>query len=238
MPPVVSARDGIDLEVYFIERSAQDPLIGESLWRGIDQINGTDALDRVRLNLEGIRFGIAGSNPPDAIRALTAEDANRSARNPTRVQSLTLISGQETELEAGAHDGPLTLRINGTQGGIIREYGAVRCILRLKAESLDEGWVRLSVEPEIHHGAMQIRTVATDHDWKYQESQQIDPLYEQRFSTELNVGELLVIGSLGDAPESVGQRFFRSGGEMPTERVIVIRVAGMQRVEPVRSNDW
>jgi hypothetical protein len=72
-----------------------------------------------------------------------------------------------------------------------------------------------------------------------QQGQKIDHLYEQRFDVELNIGELVVIGPQGDANDSIGARFFRTG-EPPaeSERVLVIRVTDIRQVEPVRSQDW
>ena len=60
-----------------------------------------------------------------------------------------------------------------------------------------------------------------------------------RFDVELNIGELMVVGPLGEEKDSIGGRYFRSG-EPPveSERVLVIRVADIEKIEPVRSKDF
>jgi hypothetical protein len=239
LSPVVMPQDGIELEVYFVERPTEDPLIGESLWSEVNEINGFDPRTQSRLKEAGIRCGIAGSSPPSSIRALVSAQEFRNASQQTRIQTATLMSGRSAELETAIVNYPFRVTPTGPGGREPTQYDAARCILRVSGERVQEGWVRLEFLPEIHHGNRQVRTVPTDHAWELQESQQIDPLYEQRFEAELNLGEMVIIGATGAGRDTVGRYFFRGGEPRPTsERLVIIRVRGIQRIEPVRAETF
>jgi hypothetical protein len=239
LEPVVAPQDGIELEVYFVERPAQDPLVGESLWSEVNEINGFDPQTQSRLKQAGIRCGIASSTPPFAIRALVSAQEIRNASQQTRVQPVMVFSGRDAELESAVVNHPFHLAPAGPGGREPTQYDAARCVLRVSGERVQEGWVRLEFLPEIHHGHRQVRTVPTDHAWELQESQQIDPLYEQKFVAELNVGEMVIIGATGAGRDTVGRYFFRGGEPQPTtERLVIVRVRGMERIEPVRAETY
>jgi hypothetical protein len=240
LPPLVTPKDALMLEVYYIERGAGDPLIGEALWGALEEAGAIKSREvRARLRSAGIRVGLAGANAPQALRAAEAEQRSAKERGPGGMQKLPLLAGQETMIEAAVINQPFQLRTRGASGERVTPYDGARCILRLSAERQQEGWIRLHVQPELHHGPNSVQAKATDGSWKLQQGQKVDHLYEQRFDVELNIGELLVVGPLGDEDDSIGARYFRSG-EPPAEceRVLVIRVADIQKIEPVRSQDW
>lgn len=235
LTPVVAPRDGIELEIYFIERPVQDPLVGPALWAEVDRINCIDQATQARLNRAGLRCGVASAPPPFALQALVSSREFASAAQQTRIQPLTLLAGRDTELQTALLPGPFHLQY--PLAGLVekRDYDAGRCVLRVTGDRVQEGWVRLEFLPEVHHGERQIRTVASDQEWQYQESQQVDPLYEQRFAVEANEGEMVVIGATGDDPYSVGRWFLRGGETRPTtERIVIVRVRGMRKIDPVR----
>jgi hypothetical protein len=240
LPPLVAPKDALTLEVYYIERGAGDALIGESLWRQLDEAGAIKSQEvRSRLRTAGLRVGLAGTNPPQALRAAAAEQRSASERGPGAMRKVSLLAGQETTIEAAIIDDAFQVRTRGTAGERVTPYAGARCILRISGERQQDGWVRLHVHPELHHGAKTFRSSAQDGDWKLHQGQKIDQLYEQRFDVELSLGELVVLGPLGDEPDTIGARFFRTG-EPPaaSERVLVIRVADVQQIDPIRSNDW
>jgi hypothetical protein len=236
LPPLVPPKDAIQLEVFPIERAAGDPLMGETLWRQLDEMGAVSSQEtRGRLRSAGLRVGSAGSNPPQTLRAAaTAErTGGESSGRPVQVP---LLAGQETVLETVKIEEEFVLRSSGVGGEVSRSYAGARCVLRVTGERIQEGWVRLSFQPEVHYGPAHIKRTAGDGAWKLQEGQKIDRFFEQRFEVELHVGELVVIGA-GDAPEdSIGARFFRTGTPpSATERVLVVRVDDLQQIEPVRA---
>jgi len=240
LPPMVQPQDALTLEVYYIERGAGDPLLGDALWRHLDEAGAVKSpAVRARLRAAGLRVGLAGTNAPQTLRAAAAERRSAAERGPGGMQKVSLLAGQETTIEAANIDEPFELQTNGASGKHVTPYNGARCILRLSGERQADGWVRLHVQPELHHGRSTIQPKATNGDWKLQQGQTIDHLFDQRFDVELNIGELVVVGPLGDEHDSIGGSFFRSG-EPPaaSERVLVIRVADVQQIKPVRSQDW
>lgn len=240
MKPITPPRDGIDLEVWYIDRPVGDPLIGNALWREIDQISSTPLDVSFRLNEAGIRYGVVGSELPKTLDALL-NDREASTVHQTQRRLIPVFSGEPTELQVASLPRQCHIRIPGRSAQEARDYSSVRCVFRVTAQRIQEGWVRLEFVPEIHHGDSQIRAMAASPgaDWQMQESQQVDPLYEHRFSLEVNLGDHVVIGCVGDAADSVGQHFFRGGEAEPgQERLIVISVEGMKQVDPVPQRDW
>lgn len=235
LPPVTPMQDAIFLEVFFIPRPAGDPLVGESLWKQLDEVTVVEPETRSRLRTAGLRVGSAGSNPPRTLRA-AATDERSDSEQSSRSQRVPLLAGQPATLEVAQHEAEFSLRSTAAGGESNRVYPNGRCVLRVTGERLQEGWVRLSFRPELHHGPSLTRRTADEGGWNLQKGQAIDRLLETWFDVELHVGELVVIGASGAESDSVGATFFRSG-EPPeeTERILVLRVEDMQKIESVRA---
>ena len=235
LPPLVAPRDAISLDVYFIERPAGDPLIGETLWRQLDEIGVSSSKTRERLRATGLRVGSAGSNPPKTLRAAATEEQTES-KQVGRPQSLTLFAGQQATLEMANIESEFSLQMDSGGDSQKRTYQSARCILRVSSERVQDGWVRLSFQPELHHGRAHIKPTAGDDAWQLQGGQTIDRLLEAWFDVELHVGELVVIGATGAGEDSVAARFFRSGNPPEAiERILVLRVDDVKEIKPVRS---
>ena len=168
-----------------------------------------------------------------------SENATHSAVQGTRYQEFTLLSGDSAELDAASYSEPIDFEIPSPQGNHARRYDSARCVLRVSAERDQEGWVRLQVLPEIHHGDSQVRPIALDQQWTLKKSQEVDELYEQRLDVQLNLGEILVLGAARNEPGSIGNLFFTDGKSVSgVERVVVIRVTGTKTVDPVPLETW
>jgi hypothetical protein len=104
----------------------------------------------------------------------------------------------------------------------------------MKVERMQDGWARLQFVPEIHHGEMKLRKVPDEFNWTSMSSQQVDPRFDQRFQVDLNLGEMIVLGAGGGKKRSLGHHFFRGGeSDGHHERLLIIRLADMQRVDPL-----
>lgn len=239
LPPIVAPKDAIELEVFFVERPLGDPLFGDSLWRELDQISTVSPQSRSRLFQAGIRFGVAGSSPPDSLRALASASDARAEGPALRNQVLPLFAGQEGTLEVAVLSEPFEVIAAGPNEQRPRQYDFGRCVIRVSGEQTQEGWVRLHFQPEIHHGQEATRPVASEQDWQYQKSQSVDRFLEHHFDVELNQGEVIVLGATGDAANSLGGRFFRGLRDAtPVERLLIVRVSTIKEIAPVRSNQW
>lgn len=234
LPPIVESRNTIDLEVYFIDRRIGDPLIGDGLWSSLASVSAVSPESRACLAEDGFRFAMASSRPPRALQSLLKLSDDQDPTRRVVPQRYTVPSGQETLLVVSSvPDGtPLVRKTN--EGVKTTELHRAQCLLRVGAKEVDGGWVRLCVTPEIRHGAMTLRPIATADNWQYHEGQQVMPFYQHRLSADLNTGELLVMGLDPNCPDQLASCFFRSDIASGIERLIVIRVGEIRKVDPVR----
>jgi len=234
LPPLPGPKEVIDLEVYFVDRRIGDPLIGESLWSSLYPITSVKAEQRQRLTEDGFRFAMAPSRPPRALQSLLRLSDEQDPTRRVVPHRYSVPSGQETVLVISSlPDGtPLTLKTD--DGARTLDLNQGECLFRLSARRMEDGWAELALVPEIRHGATALRPVATEDEWQYREEKQCLPFYQNRLSAEVNTGEVVVLGLNGSRPDSLASRFFRSDVSQGIERLILIRVANMRSVAPVR----
>ena len=229
------SQTGIQLEVFFIQRPADDPMLGEALWGSLDQIGAVTPEVRETLHANGLRFGIAGRNPGYALQSLVRPVEERDSGTKTFRQEYQTPSGIAHQLATGVSHKKTTVNRINVSGNDSKVYSNVRGIFKCRVEEADGGWARLDIVPQLHFGQMRMRPVATGVSWDLDGRQEVDTLFSQRFQVELNQGEYLVLGYTGAASDSVGECFFTSSeDEMLTENLLVIRIADIQRVEAVR----
>lgn len=237
--PVAPHADSIELQVMFVQRPVGDPLLGNTLWSQVDQISTVPAETQAALQRNGLRFGVAPSDPPHALQAvlgLTGRAVPRDAADETFVsgQSYPRRSGEELSVDAWPLYAACDIAIDQQGTQTTRSYTAARCVFRIRVERTQDGWARLEFTPEVHHGDHQMRPVAEDAELTLTGSQLIDPLYDQRFAVELNLGEMVLLGASGEDSTSLGHHFFRGGAtRAPTQRLLIVRLADMKRVSPI-----
>ncbi len=231
--------DAIELDVYFVERPIGDPLLGNSMWAELDEVSTLDPAVLTALRRNGFRFGVAGTDPPRNLQA--ALGLNGPTQSRTEESDCTL-SGHRSSRQSGQDQMVSTwptyesCRISLDERGQMKPktYELANCIFRVTPQRLQDGWVRVEFVPEIHHGENKMRHQAGQQQFELLPSQIVDPLFDQRFSVDLNIGELVVLSADGDNPESVGHYFFRGGTtDNKMQRLLIVRVADMKRLDPV-----
>lgn len=238
LPPIPTSRDAVQLEVMFVERPAGDSLLGESLWNEVDQVGTLTPETQKALRKNGFQIGLTGSAPPQALEQLLGLKSEFSTGNGEQSKKLVgrrivLASGAETEIQTGDVFPRCSVDVEGPNGTETKEFKNVRFVFRLKVEREQDGWARLEFLPEIHHGGNQFRRVATKFGWEHRTSQDIYPLYSQRFSLVLNMAEMAIVSADNDAkPQSVGRHFCFSQNSN-TQRLLIVRLASMTRSDPV-----
>lgn len=232
--PTAAPQQAVELEVFFIERPVDDPLTGNALWNQLDQIGSVDATSRERLQANGLRFGIAGRTFPSALQTLTDRVFDDGPGHRTTRQQYQTPSGVTHQFPCGDLPDPAVIGLMTDEGREELQFSRARGVFRCRVETTQEGWARLEVLPEIHHGELKMRHTATDKDWDWSGRQAVHPLYPQRFSVILNEGETLILGPVGDRPDSIGSRMFR-GNEAaePMSRLLAIRLKSLGQVQPV-----
>lgn len=236
LPPIVASRDAVQLEILFVDRPANDALLGDSLWNQVDQIAGMSADVRRTLRQNGWRVGHASSHPPRALEQLLELSSGRHEV----IDNERRLIGRRVALAAGGNlpidltELQPELRIRTAADGPVKSYSNVKCILNVQIDREQDGWVRLNFTPEVHHGQNWLRPVATQLDWTRRRGQLVEPLFDQKFSLSLNVGEMAVITAEGTDDETAGHSFFRSVHESGgLQRLLVVRVANMRKMVPV-----
>ena len=231
LPPIRAAQNAIQLEVLFVERPADDPLLGPMLWREIDQIGAIPAETRELLQQNGFRVGHVGSSLPPTVQTLLGivgqgDVGDNADAKPLIGSRKSLPPGMDTEVQTGEERESYQLNI--VQGDRVKqhEYQYARSLFRMKSARLQDGWVRIDFQPEIHHGENRVRHTPTDEGWAYRSRQNVDARHAHQFSLTMNVGELAIITAAPDQPESMGDLFFcRDDHGIKKQRVLIVRVA-------------
>ncbi len=236
LPPLVTPKEAVELEIVFIDRVRDDGLMSDLLWREIDQIADMPPEQRTRLRKNGWRIGHASSRPPRALEQIleiTAERPEITDRDRgLTARKVALLSGTDVPLELT--DVLSTLEISTERSSEPFKYENAKAVLRVRVEREQDGLARLHFQPEIHHGDASLRPVATQFDWIARQQPEIAPLFDQQFSLSLNTGELAIVSATDGDEATPGHSFFRSlekSGQM--QRLMVVRVVGMQRLKPL-----
>lgn len=231
LPPIRAAQNAIQLEVLFVERPADDPLLGPLLWREVDQITAIPAETRELLQQNGFRVGHVGSSLPPTVQTLLGivgkDDVGTNANAKPLVGSRkSLPPGMDTEVQTGEERDACQVRIVQGDQVKLQDYQFARSLFRLKSARLQDGWVRIDFQPEIHHGENRVRHTPTDEGWAFRSRQNVDARHAHQFSLTMNVGELALITAAPDQPESMGDLFFcRDDNGIKKQRVLIVRVA-------------
>jgi hypothetical protein len=209
---IPTSKTAVVLEIVFVERPVGDPLLGSQLWDEVDQIGSLPPEERRTLSETGFRVGRVGANPPLALQTLLGLSTDLRADDEKRLvgRRVVLPSGAETEINTGVVHPLSTIEVPLAKGSETKTFENVRGIFRMKAKTLQDGWARIEFLPEIHHGQMSNRPVAVQGGWQVQTTQAIEKLYRQKFSLDLNLGEMVIISGEPTPQDSVGSHFFHS----------------------------
>ena len=236
LPPLKASPEAIQLDIFFLERPSDDPLLTTGIWKEVVEVGTLSPETRENLQDNGFRIAHFSSNPPPSVQKLLGMVAEIPSEVPEYAKPIMgrhtfLPPGGETEISTGIELDQCEFQLRCQDGTKTFAYEKVSCVLRMKAHRLQAGWVRVEFQPEIHHGDRQMRPHATADGWSYRGGQNIDTLSAQRFDLTMNVGETLLITSTPDDDGSLGDRFFchEVGGTnnqrvLKKQRILLIRV--------------
>lgn len=209
---IPTSKTAVALEILFVERPINDPLLGSQLWDEVDQIGSLPPDERKALEEAGFRVGRVGANPPLALQTLMGLSTDLGAKEERRLvgHPVRLPSGAETEINTGVLHPQCTIKIPLPDGTETRSFENVRGIFRMKASRLQDGWARIEFLPEIHHGQIKNRPVAVAGEWQVPTTQAVEKLYCLKFTLDLNLGEMVVITGEPEPKDTVGSHFFHA----------------------------
>ncbi|MBA4030201.1 MAG: hypothetical protein C0478_04810 [Planctomyces sp.] len=235
LPPIGAPANSIQLEILFVERSASDPVVGDSLWREIDEVGAASPQLRQLMQQNGLRVGTVGASPPPMLQTLLGmsrqvQDENSLSQCVRR--KVVVQSGTETEVEVKATPGSTELRFSDSGPSHSKEFQQLHCVFKVRPHRLQDGWVRLDFIPELHHGDERLRHTPTDVGWELRGGQVVETCYAQKFSVTLNAGEMAIASCTDANDKSLGGTFFGEPGTLqPRQKILVVRFVGMHKPE-------
>lgn len=246
LPAIPVSQDAMQVEIVFIERPVTDPLLGSTLWNEIDEVGAIELMDQENLNQNGFRVGHVSSVPPTALQTLLGLKSHLGgvAKEDESLllsgRRLMLRSGVPTDIQTSGFYNKCKLELinNDAEAQLeIKEFEQARCVMRVKAHKVQDGWARLEFIPEMHYGAQQMRHTPTNIGWQLENRQNTTPLYNQKFEVTLNVGEMTVITATDEVtPHSGGHLFFRGEGQKSNiQKILVVRLSNMSKMDVVRA---
>ena len=239
LPPIRVAPESIQLDIVFVERLVSDPLWTEDLWNSVDQISNLPVDQRARIDKDGLFVGVVGCNPPPSLQRLLElqtempDLATSSREKNVNGHTVFRMSGESTTIQAS----PIMpeLDVSHILPDQKEKLIQAQAILDVKVERLQDGWIKLHVTPEIHHGQHQLRPVAGENGFEMKASRQVISLTDHRFTLSLNVGEMMVVSSDRDSQTpSMGRVFFEADSHVGlVQRLVVVRLNDMKKVKPL-----
>jgi hypothetical protein len=245
LKPLAPSRSTIQVEIVFVERTADDPLLSDLLWRDLDQVGALDPAMREGLKRNGFRIGISSSSPPVPLQkllGLTAEIPDHGSAEDARKlvgRRIALTSGSETDLQTSQNFETCTVAAWNGEGHEKEDFKNARCLFKMRAQRVQDGWAKLEFVPEVHHGDMVMRQIPTQDGWTLKSTQLVKQFSSQRFELTLNQGEMAVIASNIEGPAdtsspTLGQQFFLGNEKGDNvRRVLIVRLAELGRTEGV-----
>lgn len=235
LPQLKAPMGAIQLEVMFVERPVNDPLLGRSLWSEMDLMAGIPADRLMELYENGFRIGLAGTEPPPTLAALLdagrIEDYDEVTGFWTN-RRVALRRGAKTDVFCSNDPRPwsIDLSTNGTKEQA--EFDKALGVLHIDLEDIRDGWVKLHIQPEVHHGEEAARREATENSWSLSSGKKVKTLNSTGFDVHLSLNEMLVISADDSAKGKAGNHFFRreDDGRL-MQRVVLLRVADLTRFE-------
>ncbi len=234
LAPLVGSAETVTLEIFSAPVGIADPRL-DALWSEVDEQQFDPELRR-NLHANGVRAGVVGPHVPDALaellkitdqrvaeRSLVALDAEPGVV----LRVLQPRFGHRNELIVSETRDAVSMlwAVDGQVQG--KTYMKAECQLALKVLAEAESRTRLELVPEVHYGEIKARATGSDgvFIWKPERPKQI--FYDLKIGANLGPGQMLVVTCAPDKPGSVGHGFFGlAGGEKPTQKLWVIRVAG------------
>ncbi|QDT25766.1 hypothetical protein Enr10x_10630 [Gimesia panareensis] len=246
LPSIPVSQDAMQVEIVFIERPVTDPLLGSALWNEVDEIGAIELADQESLNQNGLRVGHVSSVPPMALQTLLGLKSHLGGINKEDEslllsgRRLMLRSGVPTDIQTSSLFEKCSLKLitdDDDEPVSVKDFEQARCVFRVKAHKVQDGWARLEFTPEVHYGAQQLRRTATNIGWQLENRQNTSPLYNQKFEVTLNVGEMAIITATDEvSPHSAGKLFFRGEGpKADIQKILVVRLANMSKMDVTRS---
>lgn len=231
LPALNIPEQTIVLHVTLVDRLRDDPLINHQLWQELDTVGVVPPILRESLQVNGIRAGLNGVGTSPALQELWSQvqaDKRHDGWRPwVQEYRLNLLPGLETEVLVREPLSAFRLKLQQPEGNTEDvDVQQPRGIIKLRPEPLREGWIRLHVIPEIHHGATRLRHIASERGWMLQAGQLILRRQGWQFTVDLHARDTMVLGPTTEAAEETlgGFFFLRNEQGQVVQRLVILHL--------------
>jgi len=232
--PASTSPDSVTLEIFHARIPLDKDRQADALWEDIDE-QCFDADLRRRLVANGLRAGVVGAAPPEALSGLLALESEApetsSARVITGQSALPRVTRRVVQLNRRQQssiqvselrdEAQVLLSNDGRMGG--NTFRQVQGVYALEAAAAPGQRMSVRLTPELHHGEMKLRYAGSDQGIMLKTpSREREVFDELAMETELAPGELLVLGCLPDAKASLGGVFHTVSAAGQDERKLIV----------------
>jgi hypothetical protein len=239
LQPITTSPDSVTLEIFHARIPIDKEATADKIWDHIDEQRFAPELRR-QLVANGLRAGIVGATPPEAISdllALQSEAPETSAvprvtRQVKQLNRLDEMTIQVSDLRDEAH---VLFSKDGVMGG--KTFMQVQGVYTLQAEAAPAQRVKVRITPELQHGELRQRRVGSDKGIFLSTVSREREVFEQlTMQTLLAPGDLLVLGCLPNAKASLGGVFHTaSSGGQDERKLVILRLLEVPRTEILAS---
>ena len=218
LPTPRLSRNTIVLEMVTVEMPNHLVKEEEATWNEIDEQQLSVEL-RNRLAAAGIRCGVAGNELPAQIQKLLT-DVDDTAQmlageNGSRL-SITRPSRRRLQCRDGERHQLLLADVQDELSVLWRDQGRIRGATYIDAQPLmvlrafpqQNGRVRLTLEPQIHHGQARNRWVGRDGMLLMETGKEQKAFEDMTMQVTLSPGEYFVVSSSSEN-QGLGERLFQ-----------------------------
>jgi len=234
------------LEATIVTRPANDERIRKHAWMELDECGLMRHDQRQHLNQNGFRVAVASGTAPWALESLAREaiTATRSTDGQAMQNSssdqfsglgpaFNVMLNSKSVIEVQSQLDASLLQLNQIPAlASLRGQSGLRCVMEVSVKELTDDMTVLSVLPQIHSGTRTSRLSVSGSTEQLPVRQNILPLYDQQFTVRLHTGDIVVIGQQRSESWNSGRLFFEPySGSMATERLLLIRLAGVDQMK-------
>ena len=239
LPPM--APGAVVMEVVFVTIGPSAEELERQVWRQADEQVLPHAARR-QLAAHGLRCGLVGARPPDALLELyqrSQQSVDIPAGNAVvpfenlvhRQRRMQLRHGQRREIMMPRDSVPeLQLEIHEGVASTPLRFEQARCLFSIRSFLEADGAVRVELTPEIHHGAARTRWRG-DHiqgRWRWLSEQDRRVFPDLLMRASLAPGQTLLVSCPGQG-DQLGHHFFTQELIDGTKRkLLLIRLAQTQ----------
>jgi hypothetical protein len=238
LPSTRMPSDSVALEATFVRIPAGQAELNTQLWQQIDE-QCIPVDQRRRLNDNGFRCGLVGSQMPDRLRQVLDQQQSTPLDQEVQSEMDVLKNSKRVHHRAGRRCEFVTHAPQPNMVVLYREarqqkvggqvFHDAQCVLASRCYPEGHGGARLELVPEVHHGEPRKQWVASEGTFHPLTGREREVFTDLMIDVQLAPGQTLIL-SCTDEIKGLGQNFFVEAGPGDAQRkMFLIRLAQTQR---------